>query len=497
MARHLEETDIPIEYKGMKYNVSPSALRSNNLTVELPEVKVLGKRKNKEYKSAFNPNGAGEFVGAMMNSPLQLGDYAFNRFIDAGKGEHGKTNYRYTPVQTTAQRVGETLSPTRWIGTLKSGFKESPWSENNPGLTGNPYLDLVIDIGAGGLGIKGAKRFNKINKNKSTSIETWTPEQWTAAQDKAIAEGDMVRAQILRDLHFKVKTPNNKAITENGLPIKTYHTVGDKYDYRFNVFDPTIEGSNSMIYTTDSRPMSRSYLTGKLGSLNPKTTKELYINSESPYIVESQKSNWNNITIPTRDDITLLEAQQKDASLYKDYINNISKEYGISPLEEKNYPSKHDVRYNVGSDNYLDDFVKKVSKSDLNTDKKSELLSKISTIFPSKYTKYNLSTRDIETLINKLKKYDSIQFNDIADWGGGAHYEPLFTEWQNNPYHNVYAVKNPAKLKYADAVTYDKNGVRIPLGIRDNFKNKDLRYGLIPLTIGGKYIYNNLSNNNK
>lgn len=40
MARHLEETDIPIEYKGMKYNVSPSALRSNNLTVELPEVVV-------------------------------------------------------------------------------------------------------------------------------------------------------------------------------------------------------------------------------------------------------------------------------------------------------------------------------------------------------------------------------------------------------------------------------------------------------------------------
>ena len=111
MARHLEETDIPIEYKGMKYNVSPSALRSNNLTVELPEVKVSGKRKNKGYKSAFNPNGAGEFAATMMNSPLQLADYAFNRFIDAGKGEYGKTDYKYTPVQTTARRVGETISP--------------------------------------------------------------------------------------------------------------------------------------------------------------------------------------------------------------------------------------------------------------------------------------------------------------------------------------------------------------------------------------------------
>lgn len=145
MARHLEETDIPIEYKGMKYNVSPSALRSNNLTVELPEIKVSGKRKNKGYKSVFNPNGAGEFATAILNSPLQLADYGFNRFIDAGKGEYGKTDYKYTPVQTTAQRIGETFSPTRWAGTLKTGFKESPWSENNPGLTGNPYLDMIAD----------------------------------------------------------------------------------------------------------------------------------------------------------------------------------------------------------------------------------------------------------------------------------------------------------------------------------------------------------------
>lgn len=145
MVRHLEETDIPIEYRGMKYNISPSALRSNNLTVELPEVKVSGKRKNKGYKSAFNPNGAGEFAAAMMNSPLQLGDYAFNRFIDASKGEYGKTDYKYTPVQTTMQRVGETFSPTRWAGTIKTGFKESPWSENNPGVTGNPYLDMIAD----------------------------------------------------------------------------------------------------------------------------------------------------------------------------------------------------------------------------------------------------------------------------------------------------------------------------------------------------------------
>jgi len=47
------------------------------------------------------------------------------------------------------------------------------------------------------------------------------------------------------------------------------------------------------------------------------------------------------------------------------------------------------------------------------------------------------------------------------------------------------------RVKLADAVTYDDNGIRIPLGLRDNFSNPDIRYGLIPLiplTFGNKQI---------
>ena len=43
-----------------------------------------------------------------------------------------------------------------------------------------------------------------------------------------------------------------------------------------------------------------------------------------------------------------------------------------------------------------------------------------------------------------------------------------------------YIITKSNQAKLADAVTYDDNGVRIPLGERDNFKRNDIRYGLIP-----------------
>jgi len=53
----------------------------------------------------------------------------------------------------------------------------------------------------------------------------------------------------------------------------------------------------------------------------------------------------------------------------------------------------------------------------------------------------------------------------------------------------------PNKIKLADAVTYDDNGVRIPLGERDNFGINDIRYGLLPFAgITGTATLHNKSN---
>ena len=46
-------------------------------------------------------------------------------------------------------------------------------------------------------------------------------------------------------------------------------------------------------------------------------------------------------------------------------------------------------------------------------------------------------------------------------------------------------------IKSANAITYDDNSVRIPLGERDNFNINDIRYGLLPFiglgTLGTMY----------
>jgi hypothetical protein len=47
-----------------------------------------------------------------------------------------------------------------------------------------------------------------------------------------------------------------------------------------------------------------------------------------------------------------------------------------------------------------------------------------------------------------------------------------------------YITTKPSQAKLRDAVTYDDKGVRIPLGLRDNFKLKDTRWGLVPFGVG-------------
>lgn len=77
--------------------------------------------------------------------------------------------------------------------------------------------------------------------------------------EKAYLEGDVETGQRMWDSWFKFRTPNNKAIDAQGNPIKTYHTVSDEYNPRFNIFDTNIEGRPTAIYTTDNPIMSASY----------------------------------------------------------------------------------------------------------------------------------------------------------------------------------------------------------------------------------------------
>jgi len=94
-----------------------------------------------------------------------------------------------------------------------------------------------------------------------SKMSKWTPEQWTAAQDAAIARGDMVEAQRLRDLHFKVSAPNTKIVDENGNPLRLYHGTNNK----FNSFDESLYGTTdggmygTGVYTTPYKEYAEQY----------------------------------------------------------------------------------------------------------------------------------------------------------------------------------------------------------------------------------------------
>lgn len=84
-----------------------------------------------------------------------------------------------------------------------------------------------------------------------------TPEQWTIAQYDAVARGDMTEAQRLRDLHFKIKTPDNKIIT------KLYHGTNSNPWYMFDInkFGSATDGGvyGKGLYLTKYPNMTKFY----------------------------------------------------------------------------------------------------------------------------------------------------------------------------------------------------------------------------------------------
>ena len=84
------------------------------------------------------------------------------------------------------------------------------------------------------------------------------------------------------------------------------------------------------------------------------------------------------------------------------------------------------------------------------------------------------------------------KYKPIREYDWTTHTDFPFVD--NRPIEVV--VGNNRQIKLADAVTYDNNGTRIPLGNRDNFSNPDIRWGILPLTIGGTAGYKYLKTNN-
>ena len=238
------------------------------------------------------------------------------------------------------------------------------------------------------------------NTKSKVNFKQWVPEQWTAAQDAAIARGDMAEAQRLRDLHFRTYAPNTKIVDAKGNPQHVYHG-GAKNITRFlnpNEFDANIklnnyykDGKNRVgIYTSDWKSYAEQYARGY--KKKNRNIYDLYANIENPRYVSYWESQLNRLR-------------------------------NLNPFRKKD----------------------SLNPSIIRPEHKEEL----------------------------LKGYDGVKW-DIEN-----------------------VVFDGKQLKSADAVTYDNNGVRIPLGKRDNFNINDIRYAFIPSLLGGVtagYLYNNNNN---
>lgn len=133
------------------------------------------------------------------------------------------------------------------------------WYNSIPWLGGQNESGLILQTGeAPTPGMKNPKAIVQSIKNitKANAFKI-TPAQWTAAQDAAIARGDMTEAQRLRDLHFKVSAPNTQ--------IKDIQYHGAKGNAKFNVFDPKLIGQTDQgwagrgYYFTPTKDYAKMY----------------------------------------------------------------------------------------------------------------------------------------------------------------------------------------------------------------------------------------------
>ena len=257
--------------------------------------------------------------------------------------------YGTTLHSSALQRVGyvdgEGMSPSNRLWKSLTDNKLA-----TTGGSGFDWWNVMVNPNK----IKTAYRTPITSQITAENAASMIPEQWTAAQDAAIARGDMAEAQRLRDLH--------QSLTPTATPGKYYRgTKTKRNSYPDRHVDEEV-GEMNGIYLTKKPKYAKTY-----GDV-----EEFYLHSNNPLETEG---SWTGVI----DDATRAEIENAG---YDAIVNN---------------------RFDTS-------FLNKLLRN----------------------------SRD-----------ETITFNG----------------------------KN---LKSADAVTYDDKGVRIPLGMRDNFKINDIRYGLLP-----------------
>ena len=214
------------------------------------------------------------------------------------------------------------------------------------------------------------------------NVASIIPEQWTAAQDAAIARGDMTEAQRLRDLHAYAVGKHYSGYHGNTSSVeKTMKRGLDPYS---TARDLNKRGGSPGYFNSSSENVANTY-----NVFEGAPTFKTYTFMDNPYVIDANGRTW------------------RSAEIVKNPISGEKQGVEAPKVVER---------------------IRREGKHD------GVIIKNIMDVGPARVNLGNAS--------------------DIAD----------------------DIVGFPGRIKSADAVTYN-NGVRIPLGERDNFNINDIRYG--------------------
>ena len=213
-----------------------------------------------------------------------------------------------------------------------------------------------------------------------------TPEQWTAAQDAAIARGDMAEAQRLRDLHFKVNAPNTKVkeAVFNG-------SLSDKPFYEFNTSFRDAYWGGRDDYTTGAW-----FGTGDENTMlsfagdNPNRLRKFYLNFSNPFIKDAGYRRWDKL-LPfnmTEEDIAIEAAK----------------------LREKGFPEYVIEDWKNGLKTTTDNYALKLENT--NYDYDSGIIKNVYENKAHPDSEYGVITDYIASKPNQIKLADAVTYND-------------------------------------------------------------------------------------
>ena len=212
-----------------------------------------------------------------------------NAIVKYGR-KHGADAFEFRGIrdnaipQTDVVMVTEGTNP-QYLGEFTEGsyispktsytsiFMEEPTMSSSKGLTEAEKLGIPKSL-----------------RSDPRALEDpyyWGYKQWNQKYNKTVEAGNVKEAQRLRDLHFKIKAPDNKIVDYKGNPYKVYH--GSPKDWY--IFDDSKRGIDDVIYFSTDKAYADQYTVPrnqwKKGMIPTRNSREFYLYGKEPINIGS------------------------------------------------------------------------------------------------------------------------------------------------------------------------------------------------------------------